>query len=85
MFNGICDKGLSVFNWMVEVEQLCLCLLCVVKWLLEYDWLVVDDESLLVVLEMWLLLYMIGVYLLRGLKLFDIYQVLRGLFDWGMQ
>ncbi|STM08119.1 ATP-dependent helicase HrpB [Escherichia coli] len=47
MLNGIRDKGLSVLNWTAEAEQLRLRLLCAAKWLPEYDWPAVDDESLL--------------------------------------
>ncbi len=85
MLNGIRDKGLSVLNWTAEAEQLRLRLLCAAKWLPEYDWPAVDDESLLAALETWLLPHMTGVHSLRGLKSLDIYQALRGLLDWGMQ
>ncbi|EKH5953578.1 ATP-dependent helicase HrpB [Escherichia coli O157] len=85
MLNGIRDKGLSVLNWTAEAEQLRLRLLCAGKWLPEYDWPAVDDESLLATLETWLLPHMAGVHSLRGLKSLDIYQALRGLLDWGMQ
>ncbi|MFP1463701.1 hypothetical protein ACLB1E_32480 [Escherichia coli] len=47
MLNGIRGKGLSVLNWTAEAEQLRLRLLCAGKWLPEYDWPAVDDESLL--------------------------------------
>lgn len=79
MFNGICEKGFGVFNWMLEVEQLCLWLYCVVQWLLEEVWFVVDDVLLLVLLEIWLLLQMNGVYFLWMLKVLDLCQVLQ---DW---
>ncbi|MEN1557724.1 ATP-dependent helicase HrpB, partial [Pseudomonas aeruginosa] len=82
MLNGIRDKGLSVLNWTAEAEQLRLRLLCAAKWLPEYDWPAVDDESLLATLETWLLPHMTGVHSLRGLKSLDIYQALRGLLDW---
>ncbi len=82
MLNGIRDKGLSVLNWTAEAEQLRLRLLCAAKWLPEYDWPAVDDESLLAALETWLLPHMTGVHSLRGLKSLDIYQALRGLLDW---
>ncbi len=85
MLNGIVDKGLSVLNWTAEAERLRLRLLCAAKWLPEYDWPAVDDESLLATLETWLLPHMTGVHSLRGLKSLDIYQALRGLLDWGMQ
>lgn len=85
MLNGIRDKGLSVLNWTAEAEQLRLRLLCAAKWLPEYDWPAVDDESLLATLETWLLPHMTGVHSLRGLKSLDIYQALRGLLDWVMQ
>ncbi len=85
MLNGIRDKDLSVLNWTAEAEQLRLRLLCAAKWLPEYDWPAVDDESLLATLETWLLPHMTGVHSLRGLKSLDIYQALRGLLDWGMQ
>ncbi|MEY7889771.1 ATP-dependent helicase HrpB, partial [Escherichia coli] len=85
MLNGIRDKGLSVLNWTAEAEQLRLRLLCAAKWLPEYDWPAVDNESLLATLETWLLPHMTGVHSLRGLKSLDIYQALRGLLDWGMQ
>ncbi|EGO8350420.1 ATP-dependent helicase HrpB [Escherichia coli] len=85
MLNGVRDKGLSVLNWTPEAEQLRLRLLCAARWLPEYDWPAVDDESLLATLETWLLPHMAGVHSLRGLKSLDIYQALRGLLDWGMQ
>ncbi|MFP1455119.1 hypothetical protein ACLB1O_18910 [Escherichia coli] len=65
---GIRDKGLSVLNWTAEAEQLRLRLLCAAKWLPEYDWPAVDNESLLATLETWLLPHMTGVHSLRGLK-----------------
>lgn len=60
MLNGIRDKGLSVLNWTAEAEQLRLRLLCAAKWLPEYDWPAVDNESLLATLETWLLPHMTG-------------------------
>lgn len=85
ILNGIRDKGLSVLNWTPEAEQLRLRLMCAAKWLPEYNWPMVDDASLLALLEMWLLPHMSGVHSLRGLKSLDVYQALRGLLDWGMQ
>ncbi len=40
-----------VLNWTAEAEQLRLRLLCAAKWLPEYDWPAVDNESLLATLE----------------------------------
>ncbi|WP_105233553.1 ATP-dependent helicase HrpB [Escherichia albertii] len=85
ILNGIRDKGLSVLNWTPEAEQLRLRLMCAAKWLPEYNWPMVDDASLLALLETWLLPHMSGVHSLRGLKSLDVYQALRGLLDWGMQ
>ncbi|MGU0016300.1 hypothetical protein ACVXG9_15565 [Escherichia coli] len=66
MLNGIRDKDLSVLNWTAEAEQLRLRLLCAAKWLPEYDWPAVDDESLLATLETWLLPHMTGVHSLAA-------------------
>ena len=85
ILNCIRDKGLSVLNWTPEAEQLRLRLMCAAKWLPEYNWPMVDDASLLALLETWLLPHMSGVHSLRGLKSLDVYQALRGLLDWGMQ
>ncbi|EPJ7090111.1 ATP-dependent helicase HrpB [Citrobacter amalonaticus] len=85
MLNGIRDKGLSVLNWTPAAEQLRLRLHCAAKWLPEYDWPTVDDRTLLVTLENWLLPHMSGVHSLRGLKSLDVHQALSGLLDYSLQ
>ena len=84
MLNGIRDKGLSVLNWTPEAEQFRLRLQCAAKWLPEYDWPAVDEDSLLKTLERWLLPHMSGVHSLRALKALNVGQALRGLLDWSM-
>nr|WP_162381108.1 ATP-dependent helicase HrpB [Citrobacter sp. NCU1] len=84
MLNGIRDKGLSVLNWTPEAEQLRLRLHCAAKWLPEYAWPAVDEDSLLASLESWLLPQMTGVHSLRGLKAVDVGLALRSLLDWSM-
>ncbi|MBJ8741140.1 ATP-dependent helicase HrpB [Citrobacter sp. FDAARGOS_156] len=84
MLNGIRDKGLSVLNWTPEAEQFRLRLHCAANWLREYDWPAVDEDSLLVELESWLLPHMSGVHSLRALKALNVAQALRGLLDWSM-
>ncbi|MCE9761050.1 ATP-dependent helicase HrpB [Citrobacter portucalensis] len=84
MLNGIRDKGLSVLNWTPEAEQFRLRLQCAANWLPEYDWPAVDEDSLLVSLETWLLPHMSGVHSLRALKALNVGQALRGLLDWSM-
>lgn len=44
-----------------------VCVCCVVEWLLEEVWLVLDDEMLLVCFELWLEFYLVGVILVKGL------------------
>ncbi|HCD1253823.1 TPA: ATP-dependent helicase HrpB [Citrobacter amalonaticus] len=85
MLNGIRDKGLSVLNWTPAAEQLRLRLHCAAKWLPEYNWPAVDDETLLATLEEWLLPHMAGVHSLRGLKSLDVHQALSGLLDYSLQ
>mgnify|MGYP003251185963 CR=1 FL=1 len=84
MLNGIRDKGLSVLNWTPEAEQFRLRLQCAANWLPEYGWPAVDDASLLLTLESWLLPHMSGVHSLRALKALNVAQALRGLLDWSM-
>ncbi|MFV4758773.1 ATP-dependent helicase HrpB [Citrobacter freundii] len=84
MLNGIRDKGLSVLNWTPEAEQFRLRLQCAAIWLPEYDWPAVDEDSLLAMLERWLLPHMSGVHSLRALKAVNVGQALRDLLDWSM-
>ena len=51
MLNGIREKGLGVLNWTPEAEQYRIRLHCAARWLPEYVWPAVDDDSLLASLE----------------------------------
>lgn len=85
MLNGIRDRGLDVLNWTPEAVQLRLRLQCAAKWLPEYDWPAVDDQTLLANLERWLLPHMAGVHSLKNLKSLNIHQALLGLLDYPLQ
>jgi ATP-dependent helicase HrpB len=65
MLNGIREKGLSVLNWTPEAEQYRIRLHCAARWLPEYAWPAVDDETLLARWKRWLLPQMSGVHSLR--------------------
>ena len=85
MLNGIREKGLSVLNWTPEAEQYRIRLHCAAKWLPEYGWPAVDDETLLAMLERWLLPQMSGVHSLRALKALDVKTALQNLLDWSLR
>jgi len=85
MLNGIRDKGLGVLNWTPEAEQYRIRLHCAARWLPEYDWPAVDDETLLASLERWLLPQMHGVHSLRALKALDVKVALQNLLDWSLR
>ncbi|MDY1036967.1 ATP-dependent helicase HrpB [Lelliottia sp. CFBP8978] len=85
MLNGIREKGLNVLNWTPEAEQYRLRLHCAARWLPEYPWPAVDDESLLATLEEWLLPQMSGVHSLRALKTLDVRGALENLLDWSLR
>lgn len=85
MLNGIREKGLSALNWTPEAEQYRIRLHCAAKWLPEYSWPAVDDETLLATLERWLLPQMSGVHSLRALKALDVKTALQNLLDWSLR
>ena len=85
MLNGIREKGLSVLNWTPEAEQYRIRLHCAARWLPEYAWPAVDDETLLASLETWLLPQMSGVHSLRALKALDVKVALQNLLDWSLR
>ncbi|ENR0226336.1 ATP-dependent helicase HrpB [Enterobacter roggenkampii] len=85
MLNGIREKGLSVLNWTPEAEQYRIRLHCAARWLPEYAWPAVDDETLLASLEAWLLPQMSGVHSLRALKALDVKVALQNLLDWSLR
>ena len=85
MLNGIREKGLNVLNWTPEAEQYRIRLHCAAKWLPEYAWPAVDDETLLATLEQWLLPQMSGVHSLRALKALDVKTALQNLLDWSLR
>jgi ATP-dependent helicase HrpB len=85
MLNGIREKGLSVLNWTPEAEQYRIRLHCAARWLPEYAWPAVDDETLLDSLETWLLPQMSGVHSLRALKALDVKVALQNLLDWSLR
>ncbi|HCM9244417.1 TPA: ATP-dependent helicase HrpB [Enterobacter bugandensis] len=85
MLNGIREKGLNVLNWTPEAEQYRIRLHCAAKWLPEYGWPAVDDETLLATLEQWLLPQMSGVHSLRALKTLDVKTALQNLLDWSLR
>nr|WP_249425473.1 ATP-dependent helicase HrpB [Enterobacter bugandensis] len=85
MLNGIREKGLNVLNWTPEAEQYRIRLHCAAKWLPEYGWPAVDDETLLATLEQWLLPQMSGVHSLRALKALDVKTALQNLLDWSLR
>ncbi|WP_010426767.1 ATP-dependent helicase HrpB [Enterobacter mori] len=85
MLNGIREKGLSVLNWTPEAEQYRIRLHCAARWLPEYGWPTVDDETLLASLEDWLLPQMSGVHSLRALKALDVKAALQNLLDWSLR
>ncbi|WP_336214283.1 ATP-dependent helicase HrpB [Enterobacter sp. P82] len=85
MLNGIREKGLNVLNWTPEAEQYRIRLHCAARWLPEYAWPAVDDETLLASLESWLLPQMHGVHSLRALKALDVKVALQNLLDWSLR
>ncbi|HBM0954071.1 TPA: ATP-dependent helicase HrpB [Enterobacter roggenkampii] len=85
MLNGIREKGLSVLNWTPEAEQYRIRLHCAARWLPEYAWPAVGDETLLASLETWLLPQMSGVHSLRALKALDVKVALQNLLDWSLR
>nr|WP_227414027.1 ATP-dependent helicase HrpB [Enterobacter cloacae complex sp. P11RS] len=85
MLNGIREKGLNVLNRTPEAEQYRIRLHCAAKWLPEYGWPAVDDETLLATLEQWLLPQMSGVHSLRALKALDVKTALQNLLDWSLR
>ncbi len=85
ILNGIRDKGLSLLNWSEAAVQLRLRISCAARWLPEYPWPKVDDETLLATLEQWLLPLMGGVKSLQALKNLDLCQGLYSLLDWSLR
>lgn len=85
MLNGIREKGLGVLNWTPEAQQYRLRLHCAGRWLAQYGWPAVDDDTLLASLETWLLPQMTGVHSLRALKALDIKAALQNLLDWSLR
>lgn len=85
ILTGIREKGPGCLNWTPQAEQLRLRLSCAARWLPEYSWPAVDDESLLASLEQWLLPEMRGVQSLNGLKKIDLTRALGHLLDWSVR
>jgi len=85
ILNGIREAGLSCLTWSESAEQLRLRLGCAARWLPEYPWPAVDDETLLATLEKWLLPDIIGIRSLNALKKVDLTQALCRRLDWPMR
>ncbi|WP_413515194.1 ATP-dependent helicase HrpB [Serratia proteamaculans] len=82
LLNWVRTQGVAVLNWDTAAEQLRLRLQCAQNWLPEADWPPVDDDSLLVSLEQWLLPSLSGVRDMRGLKQVNIAEALARLLNW---
>ncbi|KOO55608.1 ATP-dependent helicase HrpB, partial [Edwardsiella ictaluri] len=76
-------QGVTALGWDEAATQLRLRLICAQRWLPEHAWPAVDDESLLVSLEQWLLPALYGVRDLRGLRQIDLAGALLRLLDWN--
>ncbi|EOG6949873.1 ATP-dependent helicase HrpB [Edwardsiella piscicida] len=76
-------QGVAALGWDEAATQLRLRLICAQRWLPEYAWPAVDDESLLASLAQWLLPALHGVRDLRGLRQIDLAGALLRLLDWN--
>jgi ATP-dependent helicase HrpB len=82
LLSWIRTQGISALNWSESAQQWRIRLHCAAKWLPEYQWPAVDDESLLAQLERWLLPSLSGVRTLRALQQVDMSEALLRLLDW---
>ncbi|WP_343464320.1 ATP-dependent helicase HrpB [Pantoea sp.] len=85
MLRWVREAGLSVLGWTPEAEQLRLRLHCAAQWLPEEAWPAVDDETLLVSLERWLLPEMRAVRDLKGLQAVNLTSALLHLLTWSQR
>ncbi|QHM69856.1 ATP-dependent helicase HrpB [Mixta intestinalis] len=85
MLRWIREKGLSVLNWTPEAQQLRLRLDCAAQWIPEESWPKMDDETLLAMLERWLLPEMNGVRDIKGLRQINLVGALLHLLTWSQR
>ncbi|WJV61607.1 ATP-dependent helicase HrpB [Pectobacteriaceae bacterium C52] len=85
MLNWLREQGLSVLNWDAASLQLRARIQCARQWLPEVAWPAVDDETLLLTLEQWLLPSLSGVRDLRALRQIDLSDALLRLLNWSQR
>ncbi|CFQ55577.1 ATP-dependent RNA helicase HrpB [Yersinia aleksiciae] len=85
LLNWVREQGLQVLNWDESAEQLRTRLQCASRWLPEEQWPAVDDDTLLALLEQWLLPSLSGVRDLRGLRQVNIVEALTRLLNWQLR
>ncbi|MCE9935160.1 ATP-dependent helicase HrpB [Aeromonas salmonicida] len=84
LLQGIRRKGLHVLPWDEQSEGLLARLRCARDWLPDDGWPAMDDESLLVGLEAWLLPAVSGMTRLEQLKRLNLCDVLRQSLSWPL-
>ncbi|PWC09874.1 ATP-dependent helicase HrpB [Brenneria roseae subsp. americana] len=79
------EQGLSLLNWEPAAVQLRARVQCARQWLPEIEWPQMDDETLLAMLESWLLPSLAGVRDLRALRQVNLSEALMRLLDWPLR
>lgn len=84
LLNYVGRKGLDILNWIPAAKQLQARILCAAQWLPEQEWPAVDDQSLLMNLDAWLMPYLNGVKSVKGLHSVNIEQALMAYLGWPL-
>ncbi|URG53726.1 ATP-dependent helicase HrpB [Pectobacterium quasiaquaticum] len=85
LLSWIREQGIEALNWDAAALQLRARLQCARQWLSEVDWPLVDDDTLLATLEIWLQPSLVGVRDLRALHQINLSDALLRLLDWPLR
>lgn len=82
LLNAIARKGLGVLPWNEATENLLVRVRCAAEWLPELGLPAMDEDSLLMNLDEWLLPYMQGVKTLKAIDKIDLLAALEARLGW---
>ncbi len=85
LLHWVREHGLHVLSWDEQAEQLRTRWQCAARWMPEEQWPIVDDDSLLGKLELWLQPSLSGVRDLHKLRQVNIAEALTRLLNWQLR
>ncbi|KJF99437.1 ATP-dependent helicase HrpB [Photobacterium leiognathi] len=85
LVNAIKRKGLSVLHWTDKAYSLLTRARCAAQWLPELNLPALDDESLLIAADTWLLPYMNGIKTMKGVAKVDVLAALEAYLGWDIK